>query len=152
MRSFGADQFAERPGVLAAIIAAPDQPENVFPVDAVVGHEIAQQNRRIESAKIDALGQAVRNEHALRQPHRQRAAPQEADDRLADRLLGRPVHVPQSKPKQQIEQLVVLVDGEVGQFGQLVVAEDQMDLLRDTWSISSATSSRIVCDMQPPFG
>jgi len=58
-------QFGKRSGVLAAIIAAPDQPENVCAIDAVVGPKVARKNRRVESLEIDALGQAVRNEDPL---------------------------------------------------------------------------------------
>ena len=64
--------------------------------------------------------------------------------------VGRAVHVLQAQAEQQVEHLLVLLDRVLGQFGQLVVAQDEMDPLGEL-IFSRATSSSMVCDMQPPF-
>ena len=126
----GPDQFGKRLGVLATIIAAPDQPEDVGPIDAVAAAKIAEQHRRVESLRIDAVGQAVRDQHPLRQPHGQWTTPQEASQRQTNLFGRRTVTLPQSDSERHVQQLVVLADREIGELRHLVVAEDQMHLPR----------------------
>ena len=47
-------------------------------------------------------------------------------------LGRRAVHLLQSQPEQQIEHRLVFLDRIIGHFGQFVVPEQEMHLVRDT--------------------
>ena len=70
----------------------------------------------------------MRNEHSARQPDRQRATPQEGQVGLANLLGGRPEHLLQPQAEHQIEHLLVLLDGVVGQLGQFMITQDEVRL------------------------
>ena len=94
----GADQLGEGPGVLRTVVAAPHQFEHARPLEQV--HRIRAGGRRSYLSKrplVDVLGHAVRDEDAVRQPHRQRTTLQERQERLADLVGRRAVHVLQAR-------------------------------------------------------
>ena len=123
----GADLLGKRPSVLRTVVPPPDQVENARTIVEFHGAGLAGENRLVEPIGIGLLGHAVRDEHAAGQTDGQRAALQERQIRLADLLGGRAVHVLQAQPEHQIEHLLVLLDRVFGQFGQFVVAQDEMD-------------------------
>ena len=69
----------------------------------------------------------MRDEHSLRQPHRQRAALEKLAIGLVDHRDRRPVHLFQSPPKLEVQRLLALLDGVVRKLGQLVIAEDEVN-------------------------
>ena len=83
----------------------------------------------VEEPLVDALRDAMANEHAPGNPHGERTSSQERQKRLPHELALGTVHLLQPHAKQDVEHLPVLLDRIVGDLGQLVVAQEKMDAI-----------------------
>ena len=126
----GADLLGERLGIVRPVVAPPHQAEDFSLLLQIQRAQRSLEDRGVEAAQVDLLGQAMTDEHAARQAHGQRTAAQKVGVSLADLLRRRAVHFLQSQAKHQIQHLFRFEDWIVGQLGQLVVRQQEMNPLR----------------------
>jgi len=127
----GADQLGKRLGVFLSIVASPNELKDRAALEKLAELKFAHKHIRVEAPLVTKLGNAVGNEQPAVQSHRQRTALQKLDKRLTHLLGGLAVHVLQTQPKSQIEHPVILLNGVIGHLGQFVVAQDEVDPIRE---------------------
>lgn len=125
----GVDAMGEGVCVFGSIIAAPNKIEERAAVEVLVGREHPIEDSGVKPADIGHFGNRVRNEDSLFDPDGDRATSQEREIGLAHFVSIVAVAVLNAKPKEEVQDALGFLDGKVGEFGQFVIAHQEVDAL-----------------------
>lgn len=116
--------------VLLAEISSPDQPMQHAAAGTIVRGNVAVENRCIERLFIGLFGEAVTDQDSIANSQRNRQAAEKLDLSRTDRRDGIAVHLPHSAAEHQVEHFSRFHDREIGQFRELVIGNQKVDLCR----------------------
>ena len=130
-QQIGMHDFTELPGILFTEVAAPDQTKQVTIRLPVFLFQWSVENGRIESVFCNRFWKTVRDQNAFGNADADWAGSDKAGHGLADLFGSFSVEGLHAKTERQVQHAALLGNREVRNFGQLVIAQEEMEAVRE---------------------